>query len=956
MSALENLLKLSITQNASSVAGAAQELDKVLRQTDTLDALHAYSLTSDDATLALSAMLIVKNNLITYWRNVKSLQLSEAGRNRIRIRCIEYLSSTNDKTSELNAIVLSKIARIDYPRYWDSLLLDIVSSLSPELAVTDATHRLRLKRAVYALHLITKEITSIRIANKAFPGLYSSLFTFILNVYQGAYSNLNTDDDWIYLATYAFKILAKLSLHNFNRSAGDELQNTVQFTQMVLAHLPNILQYKDNNDIPQLTKLVNAITKYFKLLQQSNQGRFSAIGGIEGLIPIIYTQITNRAYESTPPKYIIHILLILKLSLADWVEHAPNKQNPNAVLTDEFALQVVDYLIRHYLPLTRADLEQWQNAPEEWVHQDNLDQWEIDPRPCAENVILGTLIKRRQVVGSYLINLLKDASQSDDIIYKEAVYRIIAKCAEYLQDDIGFEGWLDSALIPQVQMRGGDVRILRRRIAVVLSRFAGESLSPSAYTKIYTILLHCLRAGDEDNDTAVQVTAAITLAGVVDTWEFNPALFEPFLNDIMPELIRILSACELVEVKVKVLTSITCIIDQVGDRAIHYGPRLLELVPGLWEESEDDWPFRGGILSMLSRLVAALQEGSNRALGIVVPLIQASLDPSQGKAYIDMDGIELWQTTLKHAPGLDESLLSLLPLAISIYRNDLDLAEHVGPIIESYIYLSPENVVMQYSESLFSAVSAMLSYATDSIRNQMMHLMNLATIASTPSAWASALNSTGLCRDLVVKLLENNESALFLAKIMLLFSRIVIVDNDMFVQLLRMAAQSLMVDESVVLNGVLDRWWDKWDNLGDNYDRKLSASGLARLVATGHPLVLARLPSEISNVFIDVLAEIKERRLEQQEADGNTNTQATLTTHPQLNNLGDEGTSEKTRKLAIYSNDPLSSFTIPQFISHSLAHAQQNYAGGPDAFNQTYFMAADQAVIGQLVGYMNETI
>lgn len=34
----------------------------------------------------------------------------------------------------------------------------------------------------------------------------------------------------------------------------------------------------------------------------------------------------------------------------------------------------------------------------------------------------------------------------------------------------------------------------------------------------------------------------------------------------MPELIRILSACEMVEVKLRVLKSVTCIIDQVGDK------------------------------------------------------------------------------------------------------------------------------------------------------------------------------------------------------------------------------------------------------------------------------------------------------------------------------------------------------------------------------------------------------
>lgn len=518
MEAVENLLKLSVSQNITGVASAAEEVERVLRQTDALDALHAYSLNSPDATLALAGMLIVKNHLISYWRNIRSLQLSDGGRSSIRGRCLEYFDSTDDKLSGLNALVLSKIARIDYPRYWPTLLDDVLARLSPELALSDAGHLRRMKRAIYALHLITKEITSIRIANRAFPGLYTTLFAFVLGVYQLAYSNLDTHPDWIYLVTYSFKILAALSLHNFSRSSGDELSNTVQFTQLQLTHLPQILQYKDSTQIPQLTKLVNAQTKYLKLLQQTNQSRFGGIKGIEGAIPVLYAQITSRPYEHTPPKYIIHILLILKLSLTDWVPHAPNKHNPNAVLSDVFAVEVADYLIRHYLPLTPADLAQWQTAPESWVHEDDLDQWEVDARPCAQNVILSTLIKRREALGAHLVRLLEDATQSSDVLYKESVYRIIAKCAEYLHDQVGFEGWMDRALIPEVQLQGGDARILRRRIAVVLGRFAGESLTPAAYTKIYTIVLHCLRANDADNDVAVQVTAAITLAGVVDTW------------------------------------------------------------------------------------------------------------------------------------------------------------------------------------------------------------------------------------------------------------------------------------------------------------------------------------------------------------------------------------------------------------------------------------------------------
>lgn len=44
--------------------------------------------------------------------------------------------------------------------------------------------------------------------------------------------------------------------------------------------------------------------------------------------------------------------------------------------------------------------------------------------------------------------------------------------------------------------------------------------------------------------------------------------------------------------------------------------------------------------------------------------------------------------------------------------------------------------------------------------------------------------------------------------------------------------------------------------------RKLAALGIAALVATGRPEVLARLPTEIFNLWLDVFGEIKEAQVE----------------------------------------------------------------------------------------------
>ena len=50
----------------------------------------------------------------------------------------------------------------------------------------------------------------------------------------------------------------------------------------------------------------------------------------------------------------------------------------------------------------------------------------------------------------------------------------------------------------------------------------------------------------------------------------------------------------------------------------------------------------------------------------------------------------------------------------------------------------------------------------------------------------------------------------------------------------------------------------QFDNMSLPSHRKLTAMGIASLVATGRPEVLNRLPTEICNLWIDVFGEIKE--------------------------------------------------------------------------------------------------
>lgn len=50
----------------------------------------------------------------------------------------------------------------------------------------------------------------------------------------------------------------------------------------------------------------------------------------------------------------------------------------------------------------------------------------------------------------------------------------------------------------------------------------------------------------------------------------------------------------------------------------------------------------------------------------------------------------------------------------------------------------------------------------------------------------------------------------------------------------------------------------KFDSMAESRFRKLAAMTMASLATTGRPEIIKRLPNEISNIWLDVLGEIKE--------------------------------------------------------------------------------------------------
>ncbi len=145
---------------------------------------------------------------------------------------------------------------------------------------------------------------------------------------------------------------------------------------------------------------------------------------------------------------------------------------------------------------------------------------------------------------------------------------------------------------------------------------------------------------------------------------------------------------------------------------------------------------------------------------------------------LDEDALELWQAALRNTTTIDGAngspgLGELLPLAISLLGENLDLAGRIVGIVESYCLLDPCRILQvshvstvvetaancrtkAFSVDLFRAVKNLAALAPTPNVKSMIIALNLLLQLAPAELWAEALHVSGLFVD-IVKALEEEK-------------------------------------------------------------------------------------------------------------------------------------------------------------------------------------------------------
>ncbi|KAL1898508.1 hypothetical protein Sste5346_003412 [Sporothrix stenoceras] len=658
------------------------------------------------------------------------------------------------------------------------------------------------------------------------------------------------------------------------------------------------------------------------------------------------------------------------------------------LFTDEFLLQVVDTIITKLFIFRESDLDAWEEDPEDWEAQESESgaAWEWQVRPCAERVFLALIIHNKELLVPPLLAYFQQAmSDKTDLLTKEAVYTAMCNSAVAMDRAFDFNNFLHTTLVRDAQVQGAQVKILRRRVALLLGAWTFYELPEESLKLVYQIYAHLLNTADPANDEVVMLTATRSLKATVDDFQFRAALFEPHAANVFRELINLLQKVENDETKLAVLGTIRSFIERMETVASLFSDTVLTALPAIWTSApEDTFMIKQAVLSILSTLIMALGAESQKYFTMIFPLIADAMNPaSPVHQFLFEEAVELWRSIMSQSGApLDGNLVDLLPLALPLLDYDSQLVQTCLEIVNAYIILAPEAVL---TDRFRVATLTALTGALDTKKWELVHAAStcIQNVIKSGEILGGEAGVASIVGDLVnVGLLPRILQRLHAAweahqstgpnakqspikpttqvEYIMILSRIALGNPNAILDLLgSLQLQSggvLQLTEATsganveaIWPWLMPEWFGTLDNMGNAENQKVACLGLTRLLEVQRPvgngsgsqfsdLVLGRLQDYLSMWTTTVV-----------DAQGDATKPDCYVWAEGAPPPTEYDTPLMTAESALAAKDPLHTQTTHAFVMARLMDVIGR-VGGEAAFNDNWLVNVDRDVLAGFQG------
>lgn len=534
------------------------------------------------------------------------------------------------------AVVVSKIARLECPNDWPELMPVLLER------VNTSTDDLEQKRSLQILVQVVKQLSSRRLHHDRlmFEQFTSNLYEFAINLWNGFtmlyFQNIQSNSsppicqNYLEKAMLVLRILRKLTIYGFQKPS--QTQKPINFLKTIFERIKDLLECRLRvksapfDYLPLLERHEKFVMKHMKVLTEFQEYHRLAFlefssQALEMSFNYVFFEGSQFIFDGnqlTLPNFVIHCLNLIKGYLLNSTGNTYNTRPTEMemkladVLKEFFTSErlgfIMEKLLMHYFLLTPADIEQWEEDPENFVTDEGGDSWKYSLRSCTEAFYLALFQKYHPILCDQLIVYIQKSqsielsptSTTQDIVIKESIYNAVGLTAFHLFDGVDFDAWFTSQLVYELKIQGSDFRVLRKRIIWMVGQWTGVKFSKDLRPMVYEACLELLQPTE---DIVVRLTASKTLKTILEDFEFCAEQFLEFLEPSFTLLFHLLKQSKECDTKMNVLYVMSFIVEKMSMSIKIKAENLISYLPALWEEGIEHNMLRVAIISALVSLL-----------------------------------------------------------------------------------------------------------------------------------------------------------------------------------------------------------------------------------------------------------------------------------------------------------------------------------------------------------------
>lgn len=713
----------------------------------------------------LLAIIQLKNGIDKYWRTFSHVKGGLKDEEKAYIRSRLFQGTVEEENTALalhNALATAKVVRIDYPQQWPDAMPSLIALLRSNrngnqahlqgallvvLRVVKEMATARLRKSQTALQGITPELAYL------VAEMYSEKASVWINLSGGGQGDKATAEQAMLNSLSCARVLRQLLIAGYEAPYRD--QTVENFWALSQTHFGQFLSYISQgsvfpagyrhvigkhllqfsklhikmsevhpasfvslpNSLPLLHAYWDLVTKFAATFDKSEGARQAAGAGNEA-------KYDNE--DALHEKLALMALTLLRNCVA--IVHRPyhtfryqsdkeKQDRQDAInllktrwLTDDFITQTTNVLITQLFLFRKADLEAWEEDPEEWEQREQGEgnAYEFEVRPCAEKLFLDLLTNYKQLLIPPLLSYFQTSTAPGaSITTKEAVYTAMGLAAAHIATAkpspdgqpnqlLDFDHLLTTTLVRDAQERGPLAKVLRRRLAILLSSWITVESTETSRPVIYQLFTYFMNPNDETNDLVVRITAARQLRWVVDELSFDADKFLPYAGDVMPQLVELITNLENDDTKLAILETMRLLVTRMEANAAQFGDFIMSALPQIWEGSgNEDYMIKQAVIAIFSALVMSMGTEAQKYQQHMLPLIGEVARPGSDLhlSLID-ETLELWNDIIIQSnPPLSAELVNLIDLALPLLEYQTETARSSLEIVASYITMSPQSIL-----------------------------------------------------------------------------------------------------------------------------------------------------------------------------------------------------------------------------------------------------------------------